>query len=33
VFDIDTVELDPASPREAVRFEKVLDLVIVNIKG
>jgi hypothetical protein len=27
------VELDPASPREAVRFEKVLDLVIVNIKG
>ena len=33
VLDVKSVELDTVSPRERVRLEEVLDLVIVNVQG
>lgn len=33
VFDVEAVEGDATGPRQRIGFEKVLDLVIVNVQG
>lgn len=33
VFDVEAVEGDATGPRQRIGFQKVLDLVIVNVQG